>query len=149
VSDGLLLALRTSLSLTVVLLVVWGAARLLGRMQGHHGGGVLEVLARQPVGRTASVAVVRVADRAYVLGVTEQSITLLEETGLDDLQDAESARPLPPRVRRTPLDRSPGPTSVSVPDGHATSAGTLHGSVLAPSTWRQAVEVVRERTVRR
>jgi flagellar protein FliO/FliZ len=125
VSDGLLLALRTSLSLTVVLLVVWGAARLLGRMQGHHG------------------------DRAYVLGVTEQSITLLEETGLDDLQDAEAARPLPPRVRRTPLDRSPGRTSMSVPDGHATSAGTLHGSVLAPSTWRQAVEVVRERTVRR
>jgi len=29
------------------------------------------------------------------------------------------------------------------------AAGALHGSVLAPSTWRQAVAALRERTVRR
>ncbi|NKY12233.1 hypothetical protein, partial [Cellulomonas hominis] len=37
---------------------------------------------------------------------------------------------------------------------HLTATGTeprgaLHGSVLAPSTWRQAVAALRERTVRR
>jgi flagellar protein FliO/FliZ len=38
--------------------------------------------------------------------------------------------------------------AVPVPDAPA-AGGALHGSVLAPSTWKQAVAVLRERTVRR
>lgn len=39
---------------------------------------------------------------------------------------------------------------LTAPAGEAPAAhGALHGSVLAPSTWKQAVAVLRERTVRR
>ena len=38
--------------------------------------------------------------------------------------------------------------AVPVPEAPA-AGGALHGSVLAPSTWKQAVAVLRERTVRR
>jgi flagellar protein FliO/FliZ len=44
----------------------------------------------------------------------------------------------------------PGVERVAVPvPASATTGSVLHGSVLAPSTWKQAVAVLRERTVRR
>jgi flagellar protein FliO/FliZ len=40
-------------------------------------------------------------------------------------------------------------TAPAAGDAQAAPHGALHGSVLAPSTWKQAVAVLRERTVRR
>lgn len=40
-------------------------------------------------------------------------------------------------------------TAPAAGDPQAAPHGALHGSVLAPSTWKQAVAVLRERTVRR
>src|SRR5205823_12127035 len=60
---------------------------------GRRGPGVaIEVLARQPFGKNASVAIVRAGGRALVLGVTDSSVTVLAEadpavigaTGNDD-----------------------------------------------------------------
>jgi flagellar protein FliO/FliZ len=60
---------------------------------------------------------------------------------------AAAALPVTPAA---PQDAVPGVerVAVPVPDAAATG-GVLHGSVLAPSTWKQAVAVLRERTVRR
>ena len=58
---------------------MWGLARLVRRPLGGRGAGALAVLARQPLTRGASVAVVRVGERALVLGVTDQNVTLLAE----------------------------------------------------------------------
>ncbi|WP_431837547.1 flagellar biosynthetic protein FliO [Cellulomonas sp. Y8] len=44
------------------------------------------------------------------------------------------------------LERMAAPAAGGAP---AAAQGALHGSVLAPSTWKQAVAVLRERTVRR
>lgn len=41
----------------------------------------LELVSRQPLGKTASVAVVRVGDRTLLLGVTDSEIRLLSELG--------------------------------------------------------------------
>ena len=49
----------------------------------------LEVLARQPLGKSASVAVLRVAGRTLLIGVTEHSVQLLSEvdaTAFDNIQ---------------------------------------------------------------
>ena len=124
-SGGVMMALRTVLSLLVVLAIVFAASRLLGRASGQGGSGVLDVLARQALGRTASVAIVRVADRAYVLGVTESQITLLDDTDLAPLSELIAAsRP-------------------------AKKAAALPGSIFSAGTWHQGIEAVRDRTARR
>lgn len=117
-----MMALRTALSLLVVLAIVFAAARLLGRASGHGGSAALDVLARQALGRTASVAIVRVADRAYVLGVTENQITLLDDTDLTQITEVIAA---------------------------ARPAAALRGSIFSGAAWRQGVEAVRDRTARR
>ncbi len=73
--------------LLVSLVVVFGLMALAGRAvrrRGLTGGGTsattrIEVLARQGLGRTSSVQLVRVAGRTLVLGVTEQSVQVLGE----------------------------------------------------------------------
>jgi flagellar protein FliO/FliZ len=150
-TDSLTLALRVGFSLMIVLGLMWVAARLFRAKLTSRGAGTLEVVARAQVGRGASVAVVRVADRALVVGVTEQGITLLGEpiTDLSTLNPNVAA--LAGSVNGDATDlfatqsilaRASGPTA-------AGATGPLRGSVLSPATWRQAVKLVRERTVRR
>lgn len=76
---------RLTLSLAVVLVVMALAGRLLRKQAmpgfGRAGAraGVLEVVARQSLSRTASVAVVRVADQVLVVGVTDHGVERLAE----------------------------------------------------------------------
>ena len=131
-SGGVWTALQTVLSLAVVLGLIFTVSRLLGRASGRGGDGVLDVLARQALGRTASVAVIRVADRAYVLGVTENQITLLDDADLAEMTEViAAARPITRRPRTT------------------TGPAALAGSIFSAAAWRQGIEAVRDRTVRR
>jgi flagellar protein FliO/FliZ len=123
--------LRLVFSLAVVLFLMWGLARLVRRPLGGRGG-PLGVLARQALSRNASVAVVRVDDRALVLGVTDTHVTLLSEADLEAFEPADDAV-LPPRAARH-----------AAPDEH----GPLAGSVLSPTTWTQTLEFFRDRTSR-
>lgn len=127
------LVLRVVVSLGVVLAVMAGAAAVLRRGGVGTGGtgtlgrsrsrAAVEVLARASLGRNASVTVVRVGNRALVLGVAERTVTLLTETDPAELvprQDPES----------------PGTASPA-------------GFPPASSAWKAIVEQLRERTVRR
>ena len=111
-------AVNLFLALTAVLGLMWLLARMARRPLGGRNAGAVAVLARQPLTRGASVAVVRVGTQAYVLGVTEQNVTLLAET---DPAAIEAAL----EVRET------------------VSLDALAGSALSPSTWRRAVSVLR------
>ena len=161
---------RVLLSLALVLGVMW----LLGRWARTRTGGkgksreTLTVLARQQLTRNASVAVVKIADRALVLGVTDGQISLLGDADLAaveaGLQPAPGRRAAA-RVAAAERDLSfiesdldeVGPL---VPTGPGSRSGRRHGSkrpasrslegsALSLSTWVQAVEAVRERTVLR
>lgn len=126
--------LRVLFSLTVVLFLMWGLARLVRRPLGARGAGALAVLTRQPLGRSCSIAVIKVDDRALVVGITEAHVTLLTETHL-----AAFERP------------QPTPSSASDEDEDVLSSpvrGPLSGSILSPATWTHAVEFVRNRTSR-
>jgi flagellar protein FliO/FliZ len=149
------LLLRITFSLLVVLGLMWGLARLarrpLNRRMGA-GGGALAVLARAQLSRNASVAVVRVADRALVVGVTDAAVNLLGEADLAGVTEALDE----PVVRRRPvaLDRpgtrpgsAPAPGSDREPHSGA-PRGALQGSLLSPATWAQTVDFLRERTAR-
>jgi flagellar protein FliO/FliZ len=115
-------AVNMFLALMAVLGLMWLLARVARRPLGGRNAGALAVLARQPLTRGASVAVVRVGTQAYVLGITDQSVTLLAET---DPAAIEAAAHPTHEVRETvPLD-------------------ALSGSALSPSTWRRAVSAIR------
>ena len=45
----------------------------------------VELLARKPMGRNASIAVVRVGERSMVVGVTEHYITKLDDADVDEI----------------------------------------------------------------
>jgi flagellar protein FliO/FliZ len=124
-----ILLLRVALSLGVVLGLLTFVARAarkrgIGNAPGRTTARV-EVVARQGLGRNSSVVIVRAAERALVLGVTETTVSLLAESpwsemGTDDEPDA------------------PGTTRQG--------GGPLLGR---PSAWKANLEQLRERTVRR
>ena len=82
--------IRLVLSLTVVigglLAVRWWGLRGAGRFRG------IQVVARASLGRSASVAVLEVAGRRYLVGAAEQSVNLLAELDPDvDLSGATTS----------------------------------------------------------
>jgi len=133
------LVVRVVVSLGVVLAVMAGAAAVLkrGGFGGAGAGGTgrgrakhsVEVLGRVTLGRNASVTVVRVGSRALVLGVSEQTVTLLTETDPAELADPS------------------GTSSNTDPESPGTAAPG--GFRPASSAWKAVVEQLRNRTVRR
>jgi flagellar protein FliO/FliZ len=139
------LTLRIVFSLLVVLALMWGIAKLVRRPLGARRGGLIDVLGRQQLSRGASVAVVRVADRAMVLGVTDGQVTLLTET---DLATVEEYQPEAP-VRREPLPVESLGNSRNLTAPVVSPDGSLAGSILSTRTWAQTRDFLRERRVRK
>ncbi len=145
------LLLQMVVALGVVLAVMWLAARLLRSVGPAGNEALLELVARQQVGRTASVAVVRVADQALVVGVTDDQVSLLAEVELGQVEQAVAAQEQARAARREQRQSLlPGSgRSGTASSGSLTGKGKLHGSILAGSTWKQALEALRQRTARR
>jgi flagellar protein FliO/FliZ len=145
-ADDLAVLARVVASLVVVVALAVLAARFARRAGVRAGGAGLQVVERTGLTREASVAVVEVADRALVVGVTSHGVTLLAELEPGVLEarrarEADAAN-VPDRPGLPGLPGAPG----SLRTGER-PRGT--GSVLDPRTWRQAVEGLRELTVRR
>jgi flagellar protein FliO/FliZ len=102
-------------------------------------GGALTVVARQQLTRNSAVAVVRVADKALVLGITDQQVTLLAET------DSAAVEVVPaPRASGEVRERLSLEELTRLPAPRAAVPGRLNGSALSPDTWRQAAVAVRQ-----
>jgi flagellar protein FliO/FliZ len=71
--------IRLILTLAFVAGVLWFAARVAKKRGLGGGSSLIEVVARQRMGRSSTVAVLRVADRVLVVGTTEEHVTLLAE----------------------------------------------------------------------
>jgi flagellar protein FliO/FliZ len=157
------LTIRIVFSLFVVIALMVGMAKLARKPLGiRRGGGLIEVLGRQQLSRGASVTVVRIADKAMVLGVTDGQVSLISEADLTTIEEYQPE----PQVKREPLsleslDAAAGnptadsPTTGSPVAGRPGGAiagspgGALGGSVLSPDTWKQTLQFLRERTVRK
>ncbi len=115
--------------LVVALVVVFALMALAARFARRRGlgssGGTsstrIEVLARQGLGRTSSVQLVRVAGRTLVLGVTETSVQVLGEADPLLLAAEQALEPVPAAA----------------------------GATGATAGWGPLVEALKERTVRR
>lgn len=157
--------LQTTLRLIASLAVVVGLMILLARVASRRmrggSGSVVKVLHRQPLTRGSGVAVVEVAGRMLVLGTTEQQVSLLTELDpfeaqvfplLHDESSAEAVAMATTSARdshttdgtdvvtvSSPLCARGGSHRAARPVAHGSA---LSGSLLAPSTWRQAVAAV-------
>jgi flagellar protein FliO/FliZ len=169
---------RMLLALGAVLGVMWLLARFARRPLTGNADRVMSVLARQQLNRNSSVAVLRVLDRAFVLGVTDQGVSLLTETELAPIEQALTIeqpnvhRLNTERIRiglsalqqarknsRTGLEEHVANDNADAEDvfenvvpsesvSEPTPSG-LDGSILSKKTWSQLISVAREATVRR
>jgi flagellar protein FliO/FliZ len=138
--------IRLVLTLGFVAAVLFYAARLAKKRGLGQGNGVIEVVARQRMGRSSTVNVVRVADVVLVVGATEEQVTLLAEVDAEAVAHAM-------RARRAPAADSAGQAvpvdgAAPAPAGRPAS-GALAGSVFDRNGWGSFVHELRERTVRR
>jgi flagellar biogenesis protein FliO len=120
--NGAFLALRVAASLGAVLglLLFIGRGRTGRLLRGRRTAAPLEILARQGLARSAAVVVVRAGDRGLVLGVTDTHVSMLAEVDPDTMD-------IDLRAAGTPPDQGPSPRPA----------------------WRDALDSMRDRTVRR
>ena len=161
-TSSAVLVLRVALSLAVVLGLLWWLARRAGRsshVRRSRSAGIA-VVGRQSLGGRTSVALVEVAGRRLLLGVSEHGVSLLTEVAPpepDPSAVAEHREALDPADLERLLDGAPdagaAPVPLSTPAARTPAVPTqrspLEGSVLDATTWRRAVVAVQERTLRR
>lgn len=169
---------RMSISLVAVLGLLWLISRWLRRSKAGKvaTAGEITVLTRTAVGHKSGVAVVKVGDRALVVGVTEAAVSLLADLPLETVTGPQTVRedrevvalpaeftvptqsaavsvpaPVVPTVPATRAARRAAEDGVRSPAPlEEAPAGTaLAGSAISPQTWIKAVDVLRERTTRR
>ena len=136
--------IRLILSLGFVALVLFYAARLAKKRGLGQGNGLIEVVARQRMGRTSTLNVVRIADIVLVVGATEEQVTLLAEVDAETIDLALSEARGPVRLGTSEVGPTGSPSVAA-----RTSTGALAGSVFDRNGWGTFVHQLRERTVRR
>ncbi|MGV8967681.1 MAG: FliO/MopB family protein [Cellulomonas sp.] len=168
-----LVGLRVVLALACVLGLIWFAGRRLSGASGMRKprSVPMTVIGRQSLGKGAGIALVEVAGRVLLLGVGDQGVRVLTEIDVPAVAEpivavTERAALLAadrPLVLREELDLeslATDPAVVTDPvvlarlaglaaTSSAHGASALHGSILSRDTWRRAVDVVQQRTVRR
>ena len=118
---------RLAFSLGIVIGLMWLCARVLkkrglgGTTPRNQAAVQVELLARKPMGHRSSIAVVRVGEHAIVVGVTEQTITKLDDAEIPE------------------IDLNEGGTTWTVPPG-------ANGPATA---WKAMLEQLRTKTTRR
>lgn len=148
--DTLFLGLRVVISLAAVLGVIWFLQRRLVK-RGGRGRAVqkpITVVSRQGLGNKASVAVLDIDGRRFVVGVTEHAINVLHASEAPAAIDAEFSRVLAEAepVESTVVDLPAAGTSATAGaavSGVAQPTSMLAGSILSSQTWRQALAGLR------
>jgi flagellar protein FliO/FliZ len=166
--DTIFLALRVLLSLAVVLAAIWYAHRRLtrsGRMTPR-AAKTVNLVTKQSIGAKASVVVMDVDGQRFLLGVTEQSVTVLN-TSQTPVAEPE---PEPARMLAAASEAPAAVANVNRPSGGAAFArvlselqsepaevaqpapvvylpeprnGALDGSILSAATWKRTAAVLR------
>jgi flagellar protein FliO/FliZ len=123
---------RMLLALGAVLGIMWALARFARRPLAGKADSVLTVLARQQLNRSSSVAVLKVMDRALVVGVSDQGVRLLAETELSAIEAAlvvspkttrREQRDLVDQLAQTVIAEQPAGPAAALPSAGLPSAG--------------------------
>ncbi len=141
--ETLLLVLRVGLSLSVVVVLLWLAQKRLAKGSRSGTEADLKLVGRRSVGQKASVVVVDSDGQRFLLGVTENSISVLN-SGPVPVPDP-APEPAFARALHQAGAVGRGQDSPARPPRHQRSdpAG-LDGSIFSANTWRQAGAAVRK-----
>lgn len=131
--DTFLLALRVLLSLAAVLGVIWYAQRRISRGGRAKQSKSITVIGRQGVGSKASVAVVEVDGKRFLLGVTEHAVTILHTADAPEAP-AEAFS----RVLGNEADQASDTEAPALVTSRPAPSSALAGSILSADTWRRA-----------
>ena len=140
------MVVRLVLSLAFVGAVLWFAARLAKKRGLGTGNGLIEVVARQRMGRASTVNVLRIGNTCLVVGATEEQVTLLAEVDPETVDAAVRARQSP---RSVTVGEDDAEQPARSPVAARASSGALSGTVFDRSGWSAFVSELREKTVRR
>jgi flagellar protein FliO/FliZ len=153
--DTLFVALRVLLSLAAVVGLLWFLQRRITKgTQSTRATKLVNVVTRQGLAQKASVVVIDVEGKRFLLGVTEHSVTVLDATELpvldttaafeSALTDAALADTgLTPGTRKPVATPIPFPQQFDPRTGLPRRAGALDGSILSLSTWKRAAVALR------
>ncbi|MCP2032939.1 flagellar protein FliO/FliZ [Okibacterium sp. HSC-33S16] len=152
--DTLFVALRVILSLAAVLGLLWYAQRRLTRGKSRSKAAELvTVVGRQGIGLKASVVVVDVDGKRFLLGVTEHAVNVLHSDDVPALETATTAEVTsesPAKSFANTLAEvtdisgaATAPTAPLRPRKHQPSV-QASGSILSPSTWKQTAAALRQ-----
>lgn len=130
--DTLFLALRVLLSLAAVLGIIWYAQRRISKGTRSKAGKAINIVGRQGIGAKASVAVIDMDGKRFLLGVTEHQVTILHTS------DAPVA---PAEAFSQVLEVETGENAK--PSALEPAKGPLAGSILSADTWRRAFASLR------
>lgn len=153
--DTLFVALRVLLSLAAVVGLLWFLQRRITKgTQSTRATKLVNVVTRQALAQKASVVVIDVGGKRFLLGLTEHSVTVLDATELPVLDTAaafESALTdaaltdsvVTAGTRKPVATPIPFPQQFDPRTGLPRRAGTLDGSILSLSTWKRAAVALR------
>ena len=148
--DTLLVAVRVLLSLAAVVGLLWFLQRRITKgTVSSRATKLVNVVTRQPLAQKASVVVIDVDGKRFLLGVTEHSVTVLDATEVPVLDTAaafESAlteAEAAPSVRRSAATPIPLPQQFDPRTSLPRKLGALDGSILSLSTWKRAAVALR------
>ena len=128
--DTVFLALRVILSLAAVFGIIWYAQRKIGKGLRAKQGNTITVVGRQGVGAKASVAVIDVDGKRFLLGVTEHSVNILHTSDTPEAPAEAFSRVLTEEGGNVEA----GAVIPRLPQ----STSPLAGSILSADTWRRA-----------
>ncbi|WP_167138787.1 flagellar biosynthetic protein FliO [Diaminobutyricimonas sp. TR449] len=148
--ETLELTLRVVLALAVVFGLLWVVQRKVAGSKRTQPVAPIQVLGRQRVSPKASVVLIEADGKRFVLGVTDQAVTVVHaettsatpvELGSDSPADAFA------RSMRTVTDvPAPAPAEDDAPllrPRRTRATSPMAGSILSPATWRQTRDAFR------
>ena len=153
--DTLFVALRVLLSLAAVVGLLWFLQRRITKgTQSTRATKLVNVVSRQGLAQKASVVVIDVGGKRFLLGLTEHSVTVLDATELPVLDTAAAFGSaltdaaltdavVTPGTRKPVATPIPFPQQFDPRTGLPRRAGALDGSILSLSTWKRAAVALR------
>ena len=151
--DILSFALRALFALVFIVGMIWVVSRKLGATKNATANGPsVQVLSRRSLSRHTGVAVIAVGERRLLVGMSDQQVTMLSELSpAEDLDGRGTVEVSAARRAALPEEhkgRTDVLSTISDDTGHI-AIHALSGSILDANTWRKAMTLLRERTVRR
>lgn len=144
--DAVFVMLRVAVSLAAVLSAIWYLHRRVTRKQGRtkRKANPVSVIGKQGIAAKASVVVVDVEGRRFVLGVTEHSVNVLHSAKNTPAASVEFAAALE-QANAAATDEDGEQADAPAPrvPVSAEPLSPVAGSIFAASTWKLALTSVR------